>query len=114
MAEEKTEVKEVVETKKKKNVAQSVNPNIFPLTTEALEVLSKLYSMPQEEWGDKLSSRDKEILQMPMLFLAQKMFTEFNYWTVDLIKYLAFLNGLDIKIDHGNWFIKIEEVRNEG
>lgn len=108
MAEEKK-----TETTKTNTTDKPEENILFPLTTEALNVISKIYSMSEEEWAG-LSNRDREILQMPMLFLAQKMCTEFGYWTVDLIKYLAFLNNLDIKIDRGNWFIKIEEGQNEG
>lgn len=104
--------KGVKETKKSRTKLKEVK-NLFPLSTEALEVLSRIYSMSQEEWEELANNRDKEIAERPMLFLAQKMCTEFGIWTVDLIKYFAVLNGLDLKVDNGGWFIKIERENDE-
>lgn len=113
--EETTKVTESKETKKEKTKKEvkEEKKTIFPLSTEALEVLSRLYTMTETEEAG-MSARDKEIRERPMLFLAQKLCNEFGILTIDLIKYIAVLDGLDIKVDHDNWIIKIEGDAYEG
>lgn len=109
MAETKEQqiIEDVKEVKRSKNKSKELN-NLFPLTTQALGALSSIYSMTEEEYQDA-SGRDKEIANRPMLFLAQKLCAEFGYsLTNDLIKYIAVLNGLNLRVDNDNWVIKIE------
>ena len=88
--------------------------NLFPNTAQALEVLSKIFSMTEEDLNS-LTGEDREIAERPMLFLAQKMCSELGVWSTDLIEYIAFLNRLDIRTDHGDCFIKIERgLKDEG
>lgn len=105
------ETAKVADTKEKKEKTKKEvkeeKKTIFPLSTEALDVLSRLYTMTETEEAG-MSARDREIRDRPMLFLAQKLCDEFGVLTIDLIKYIAVLDGLDIKVDHDNWIIKIE------
>ena len=99
---------EVTKTKKEKKV------NLFPNTVQALDTLSKIFSMSEEELNS-LKGEDREIAERPMLFLAQKMCSELGFWSTDLIEYIAFLNRLDIRTDHGDCYIKIERgLKDEG
>ena len=88
---------------------------LFPMTVEAIETISKLfYDFDEEKYNTELTGAEKEIVDRPMLYLAQKMCSEFGIWTVDLIKYMALLDGMDLQVDNGGWFIKIKGENDEG
>lgn len=108
-----TKTKQIIEDAKATKTKNKKVDNLFPLTTQALEVLSNIYSMSEEEY-QTVTSRDREIAERPMLFVAQKLFSEFGYeLTNELIKYIAILNGLNINVNNGNWIIKIDNERED-
>ena len=101
------EVTEVTEEKVTEEVVE--NNHLFPMTRGALNTLSDLFiDLDEDKYNNELTGLEKEIVDRPMLYLAQKICNEFDIWTIDLIKYIAILNGMDVKIDKGGWFIKIK------
>lgn len=103
-----SEINEVMETERDEKYT------LFPNTVKALDTLTSIFSMSEEDLNE-LKGEEREIAERPMLFLAQKMCSELGVWSTDLIEYIAFLNRLDMRTDHGDCYIKIERgLKNEG
>ena len=82
---------------------------LFPNAKDALETLSDVFNeyATTGEYED-LDAETQDIIDRPMLFFAKYLCKDFQGWSFDLIKGIAILNDLDVKIKDGNWTIKIK------